>query len=245
MTAPQPPEPEPGSGPTSKPDEALRARILSDPHLILDDPGIIRVLVAACDADRGQNVVDLRGIALSQLEHRLTQLEGTHEEVLAAAYDNLASTNRIHRAVLTVLDAEDWSSFVALLDSEFRDVLNVAAVRLCLEFEAPGGDTSSDPALVFLSPNRTDDYITGGRPMPRRVVTLRRVQKGQRTVYGSAEPDIRSEAVIRLDLGRGKGPAMLALGSADSNQFAPSLKPDLLQFLGNVVERLVAKWMTA
>ncbi len=51
----------------------------------------------------GHNVVDLRGIAMERLEERLDRLEDTHRSVIAAAYDNLAGTNSIHRAVLRLL----------------------------------------------------------------------------------------------------------------------------------------------
>ena len=52
----------------------------------------------------GGNIVDIRGIAMERLEHRLDRLEDTHRSVIAAAYENLAGTNQIHRAILRMMD---------------------------------------------------------------------------------------------------------------------------------------------
>ena len=85
----------------------VRALILSEPEIVLHDREIMRMLVATSDSEQGTNVVDLRGVAINRLEHRLSALEDTHNAVLAAAYDNVASTNQIHRAVLIALEARD------------------------------------------------------------------------------------------------------------------------------------------
>ena len=72
--------------------EAVREQILQDPARVLEDRDIMRALISADEASRGGNVVDLRTIALERLEARLDRLEDTHRHVIAAAYDNLAST---------------------------------------------------------------------------------------------------------------------------------------------------------
>ena len=56
----------------------------------------------------GGNIVDIRGIAMERLEHRLDRLEDTHRSVIAAAYENLAGTNQIHRAILRMMDPLDF-----------------------------------------------------------------------------------------------------------------------------------------
>ena len=51
--------------------DQLRAQILSDPALILDDKDVMRALVAASEREMGTNIVDLRGLAMERLEARL------------------------------------------------------------------------------------------------------------------------------------------------------------------------------
>ena len=81
-------------------DETLREKIIAKPESILDDQDLMRALIAANEKAMGGNIVDLRGIAMERLETRLDRLEDTHRSVIAAAYENLAGTNQIHRAIL-------------------------------------------------------------------------------------------------------------------------------------------------
>ena len=50
--------------------DELRTRILQEPDVILEDPDVMRALIAANDRTSGGNVVDLRGVALERLEAR-------------------------------------------------------------------------------------------------------------------------------------------------------------------------------
>ncbi|EPX85883.1 Uncharacterized protein putative in bacteria [Rubellimicrobium thermophilum DSM 16684] len=111
----------------------LRETILKDPSLLLDDPDVMRALVAAGDRALGPNVVDLRGIAMARLEARLDRLEDTHRSVIAAAYENLAGTNQIHRAVLRLLEPTRFEVFLQDLGSDVADILRVDSLRLVLE----------------------------------------------------------------------------------------------------------------
>ncbi len=223
----------------------VRALLLSEPQLVLHDPDIMRALVAASDAERGENVIDLRGVAINRLESRLTALEKTHDAVLAAAYDNVASTNQIHRAVLAALEAKDWNSFVAIANCEFREILNVAEVRLCLEAGEVSSRTKAEPPVMILEPGAIDRYVATESMATARSVVLRRISQADPMVYGEVERRVHSEAVLRIDAGKTGPQAMVLLGSNNPEQFVPSLKPDLLDFLGQVLGRMFQKWLHA
>ena len=98
--------------------EETREQIIAQPEVILDDHEMMRALIAANERTMGANIVDLRGIAMERLESRLDRLEETHRSVIAAAYENLAGMNLIHRAVLRMLDAGDFERFMADLGGE-------------------------------------------------------------------------------------------------------------------------------
>ena len=78
------------SSTTAELDDSLRKKIIEKPDMVLDDPNVMRALVAANERAMGTNIVDLRGIAMERLETRLDRLEDTHRSVIAAAYENLA-----------------------------------------------------------------------------------------------------------------------------------------------------------
>lgn len=227
-------------------DSETRDKIIAEPEVLLDDKELMRALVAANERAMGHNIVDLRGIAMERLEIRLDRLEDTHRSVIAAAYENLAGTNQIHRAVLCLLDSTRFEGFLHNLSSEVADNLRVDAMRLVLETRAEEGDPAVRRLQSILSlgePGFVDSYITRGRPVAPRTITLRQLQAGDPGLYGDGAADMRSEACLRLDLGDGRLPGLLALGSEDPHRFAPQQGTDLLAFFGAVLERVLRRWL--
>ncbi|KCV83053.1 hypothetical protein ATO10_05567 [Actibacterium atlanticum] len=225
----------------------LRDKIIADPDVILEDADLMRALIAANDKSLGTNVIDLRGIAMERLEARLERLEDTHRSVIAAAYDNLAGTNQVHRAVLALMDAADFESFLKVLADEVTDILRVDSIRLVLE-TAQDDDNPAvrklGDVLSVAEPGFIHSYLSQGRGSADRQVTLRQMQPQDEVVYGEAAGWIRSEALLKLDLGEGRLPGMLAMGAEDPNQFSPSQGTDLLSFFAGVFERSMQRWLS-
>ena len=226
-------------------DPAVRDRLLADPECLLGDTDIMRALIAANDGARGSNVIDLRAVAMQRLSVRIERLEETHRAVIAAAYDNLAGMNMIHRAVLRMLDADDFDTFLRDLAGPVADALRVEAARLIVEIgpgPAVAGIERLSDRLGLAETNYCSLYAgTGSRGEPRQV-TLRNIETGDPRVHGPAAKEIRSEACLLLQPGPGRA-AMLVLGAADPGQFAPGQATDLLSFLASVAERALGRHM--
>ena len=221
----------------------IRRRILADPELILQDRDIMRALVERSEGEH-DNVVDLRGMAMTRLEERLDRLEETHRCVISAAYENLAGTNQIHRAILRMLDARDFTAFLNDLRGRVAETLRVESAVLVLESHSPKVlPESLNGVLHFAAPGYVQDYVNRGRPAPLRQVTLRQLREGDDGVHCGEGDWIASEACISLDLGEGRLPAMLALGCEDPHQFKPGQGTDLIAFLGGVTERVLRRWI--
>ena len=225
----------------------LREKILAEPNTILEDQDVMSALVRANEKVMGDNIVDLRGIAMNRLEARLGKLETTHRSVIAAAYENLAGTNQIHRATLRLLDPTDFEAFLKDLGSEVADILRVDAMRLILESsqsETTAAIEQMGDILSVAEPGFIDDYLNKGRNTTIRQVTLRQISEGRASVYGDAASHIRSEACLKLNLGEGRLPGMLVMGAEDPHQFNPQQGTDLLGFFAGVFERMMRRWLS-
>lgn len=228
---------------------ALREQILSDPSLILEDHELMRALLQADRSAQGRNVVDLRGVLVDRLEERLDRLEDTHREVLAAAYENVAGTNQVHRACLALLEPADFAGFLGALVRDVAPILGVEVVRLGLEAPEAVPGTGLGPegafrdAVVALPAGGVEAYITQGRGLGARRVTLRQLAKASSDLYGEAAEEIRSEALVRLDLGDGNRGGLLAFGAGDGLRFHPDQGTDLLAFFGGVFERSLRRFL--
>ncbi|MEM7519785.1 MAG: DUF484 family protein [Pseudomonadota bacterium] len=231
----------------SKIDDKTREAIITEPDVILNDNDVMNALVAANERAMGSNIVDLRGIAMERMEARLDRLEDTHRSVIAAAYENLAGTNQIHRAILRLLDPTDFEAFLRDLGGDVADILRVDAVKLVLE----SVQNDDDPAvqrlgnvLTVAKPGFIDEYVTQGRGGVVRQVTLRGLQEGAAPIYGDKAPWMRSEACLKMDFGAGRLPGLLVLGAEDPHMFGPQQGTDLLVFFTGVFERAMRRWLS-
>ena len=224
---------------------ALREEILARPDALLEDKDVMRALIAAHEKTMGGNIVDLRGIAMDRLEERLDRLEETHRTVIAAAYENLAGTNQVHRAILRLLDPAKFEEFLRDLSGEVAEILRVDLMRLVLETVADGDAVLArlGDVLNVVEPGFIDQYLDQTRGGADRQVVLRQVQPNSSDIYGD-EDWIQSEACIKLDLGNGRLPGMLVMGSEDPHQFSASQGTDLLAFFGGVFERSMRRWLS-
>ncbi|SOB94358.1 DUF484 family protein [Rhodobacter maris] len=224
----------------------LRTKIINDPDVILEDRDLMRALISANERAMGANIVDLRGVAMERLERRLDRLEDTHRSVIAAAYENLAGTNQIHRAVLRMLDPIEFETFLKNLATEVADILRVDSVKLVLETEQEGEEVALrrlGNVLCVAEPGFIAEYMRSGKGSQLRPVVLRQTLPQSETIYGEASTWVRSEALMRLDLGEGRLPGMLVMGAEDPHQFKPSQGTDLLAFFAGVFERAMRRWL--
>ena len=224
-------------------DDTIREKIIADPTVLLEDHDIMRALVAANDTRQGDNVVDLRAIAMSRLEQRFDRLEDTHRNVIAAAYDNLAGTNQVHRAILRMLDADSFAGFLGDLTGDVAAILRVDHMRIVLEGDTAQADDSISHVVTLAADGFVDDYITMGRNTPVRQVTLRAHQGVTTAIYGDHTSAIQSEACLKLDMGPGRSNAMLVMGAEDPHLFHPQQGTDLLGFFAGVLERALRRWL--
>ncbi len=226
----------------------LKGEILKDPALILDDPEVMRALLDSDDEAKGENVVDLRGAFVTRLEDRLNKLEDTHRTVIAAAYDNLAGTNQIHRAILSLLDADTFENFLQAMKKDVTGILAVDVIRLCLESDKADGGKAIGPdgplkeTVIALPVNGVTAYITGGRNRATQQVTLRTASDAKDAIFGTPNT-VQSEAILRLDLGPNAPQGLVAFGSTDPNRFSADQGTELLAFFAQTIERVLRRWV--
>ena len=220
-------------------DETTREKLLADPSAILWDRDLMRALVAAREAEIGDNVIDIRGRAMQALETRLDRLEVAHESVISAAFDNQSGMAVIHRAVLALLEPQDVAGFVENLQAEIAPLLRVDTLRLVFEADAP---IPGLPEQILLAPKgMVARLIAGGRRTPRGDdIILRKAAEATHPVHGF---EVASEALIPLDLGPDHPPALLLMGSVEPGRFSPAHGTDLLRFFGQAFRLALLGWL--
>ncbi|MTE00512.1 DUF484 family protein [Paracoccus sp. YIM 132242] len=211
-------------------DPETRDRLLADPGVILADRDLMRALVAAREAEAGDNVIDIRGRAMEALETRLDRLETQHESVIAAAFDNQSGMAVIHRAVIGLLESADLAELVDSLQSDIAPLLRIETLRLVVEPDPAIPGLPEDAVLV--PDGAIGRIVAAGRRTPRGDdIVLRPASPITQLMHGRA---VASEALLPIDLGARRPRAMLLMGSADKGRFMPAHGTDLLRFFAQV-----------
>jgi hypothetical protein len=205
-------------------EQDVRDQLIAEPELLLEDRDLMNALIAANERAMGSNIVDLRGIAMERLEARLDRLEDTHRSVIAAAYENLAGTNQVHRAILQMLDPLSFEDFLRTMATDVAQTLRVDCVRLVLESvqneENPALLRRLGDVLYVAEPGFVSEYLSGGRNVPVRPVVLRQLLPASDQLYGERAGWVRSEALMHTH------------------------GTDLLAFFAGVFERTMRRWLS-
>ena len=234
----------PDGAPDGALDGATRAALLARPELILGDRDLMRALIGARDTEVGDNVIDIRGRAMQALEDRLNRLESAHESVISAAYDNQSGMNTVHRAVLALLEPDDFPSFVEGLQASVAPILRVETLRLLFETGTAATPEGLGNGLQVVPEGTIAEMLSGGRRAPRGDdIILRRAAPITERVHGGDPGQIRSEALIPLNLGPGRWPALIVMGSTDEQRFSASQGTDLLRFFAQVFRLVLLGWL--
>lgn len=231
-----------GAAPSSTLDADLRQQLLADPELILGDRDVMRALIGAHESDIGSNVIDIRGRAMKAMEERLARLEAAHQTVISNAYENQSGQAMVQRAVLALMEPMDFPSFLESLETSVAPILRIETLRLV--FEGAQDMPSAMEWLHIVPEGGIEEIIAAGRRSPRGDdIVLRPVTSVTRAIHGTDNGTIRSEALLPMNLGTGRAPALLIMGSSDAVRFDASQGTDLLRFFAQAFRLALLGWL--
>jgi uncharacterized protein YigA (DUF484 family) len=164
------------------------------------------------------------------------------------AYENLSGANQIQRAILKLLEPNDFPSFIKKLSTEVKEILNVEHISLVLETNVINENITLlknlNPLTIIVKENSIKNYIAGHSQFGAQTVTLRNNVDAAHQFYQNANSKILSEALLLLDFNESNIGGLLVLGSNRKSKFAPGQGTELLTFFANVFERNMARWLT-
>ncbi len=192
---------------------------------------------AAPGRTHGDSVVDLQQFMVERLRRDLTQLRGLQDEMVANSRDNLSTQDRIHKAVLALLVAESFEHLIEIVTTDLAVLLDVDAAALCVEATAAHAPRSVEGVQVL--PSGLVDRLLG----TGHEVLLRDDAEGEQAVFGPAAGLVRSDALIRLEIGHSVPVGLLAFGTRHPGYFNAGQGTELLTFLARVLEYCLRQWL--
>lgn len=189
--------------------------------------------------DQGDGVVDLQRFMVERLRGELAELAAARDELVVNVRNNMATQSRTHEAIVSLLAARSFEHFVETVTTDLAIVLDLDVVALGVEQSERDGHIQPPAGVRSLQPGMVNEIFG-----PTQNILLRGDIDGDPLIFGAGAGLVRSDALIRLDISSEAPPALLALGSRQSDQFDPGQGTELLRFLAQVIEYTFRAWLS-
>ena len=187
---------------------------------------------------KGDGVVDLQQFMMERLKTDVARLRTDQDEIIANSRDNLNTTERIHNAVIALLEAETFEQFIEIVTGDLAFLLEVDVVCLCVELTDITSRRPKHDGIQFLDRGAVDRLIGKNRK-----VWLRDEVAGDPEIYGGAADLVRSDAVLRLNISSVAPAGLIAFGTRHPGYFHAGQGTELMNFLGRIIEFGVRSWL--
>ncbi|SMH58210.1 DUF484 family protein [Azospirillum agricola] len=228
-------------GHTQRPTHTLSAEdvcayLRDHPDFLVQNADLVHHLTPP-SLDRGRGVVDLQAFMVERLRGEVRRLKAEQRELIATSRANLNSQNRIHAAVLFLLDAQSFEQLIQTITTDLAVLLDLDVA--CLVVESNGADIPH----VHTSGVRVVEPGAIAERLGRADVVLNKDIQGDPELYGPGAGLVRSEALIRIHVSSETPEGMLAFGSREPDTFHGGQGTELVGFLARVVERVIRGWL--
>jgi len=184
------------------------------------------------------SVVDLQHFMVERLRSDVAKLRANQDEIIANSRDNLGTQERIHKAVLALLEADTFEEFIEIITGDLVLLLEVDVVCLCIERTEGYNRRPKLDGLELLEQGAVDRIMGKGRQ-----VLLRDEVEGDPEIFGGCADLVRSDALLRLKPSKAAPNAVLAFGTRHPGYFHPGQATELLSFLGKIIEFGIRSWL--
>lgn len=216
--------------------EEVAAYLRDHPDFLAQHAELIHHLTPPL-VDRGPGVVDLQSFMLDRLRGEVRRLKDQQRELIGTTRANMNSQNRVHAAVLFLLDAQSFEQLIQTVTTDLAVLLDLDVAVLVVE------SNGRDIPHVHRSGVRVVETGTIARWLGRQDVVLNADVQGSEEIFGPGAGLVRSEALIRLNVSSETPEGMLAFGSREPDMFHPGQGTELIGFLARVVERVIRGWL--
>ena len=200
-------------------------------QLVAENPQFA-ALVNRSIGGQGGEVVDFQQRRLERLQDRLYDLEQQNRRIIATVRHNYLIQARVHQAIVELIAVDSLEQLLKLMTEEVAELLGLDALGFCLEV---GGEARISERFLVAPKVRLVEPGTIAALLDDQPFILRAEVTGDREIFGADAARIRSDALLRLDLGASAPVVMVALGARRPGIFFPGQNTYLLKHFSEVV----------
>lgn len=213
------------------------AFLKDNPDFLQENPDAFELLIPKKKRGVRGQPADFQAYMIDRLKTAKEEALQTTREVVENSRANMNNQQRIHEAVLRMLEATNFADFIHSITMDLASILDVDIAVLVVE-----ADGQSIPQI----------QTTGIRAVPEGTVDMWMADKtvllednisGIEPIYGGGATLVKSQILLRVDISMDTPPAILAFGSRDPNMFNEGQGTDQILFLARVIERCFRSWL--
>ncbi|MGQ0527946.1 MAG: DUF484 family protein [Alphaproteobacteria bacterium] len=224
-----------------QPTELEPAQIL---EYLRANPKFLQQNPEACDllappkGHAGKGVADFQSYMIQRLKADKEDVLNTSRTIVENTRANMNNQQRIHTAVLRLLEANNFDDFIHTITMDLSTILNVDIAVLVVESndeEIPHVHTSG---IRMIPPGTVQKWMQGKNALLQDDIS------GIEPIYGGGATLVRSQILLRIGISMDTPPAILAFGSRVPDMFQEGQATDQILFLARVIERAFRMWLT-
>ncbi|QQS10949.1 MAG: DUF484 family protein [Rhodospirillales bacterium] len=186
----------------------------------------------------GAGVIDMQTAMVRRLRGEIDKLRATHHELVSAGRANQITQNRIHVAVLSIIQATSFEKLIHVVTHELPGLLDVDFIALAIEGAEDAPRRVPVRGVYVLAPGAIDAALGPGES-----ARLRGDIVGEEAFFGPVARHVRADVLVRLKVSSGSPDGVLSFGARDPETFGPNQSTELLFFLTRVLENTIRAWL--
>ncbi len=207
-----------------------------NPKFLQQNPEAMDLLVPP-GAASGKGIADFQNYMIQRLKADKEQVMTTSREIVETSRANMNNQQRIHKAVLRLLESNSFEDFIQSITMDLATILDVDIAVFVVESngnEIPHIHTSG---IRVIPPGTVDKW------MGEKNVMLQENISGIEPIYGGGAALVKSQILLRVDISMDTPAAILAFGSREPDMFQEGQATDQILFLARVIERCFRAWL--
>jgi uncharacterized protein YigA (DUF484 family) len=209
-----------------------------NPGFVQQHPEAIDLLLPPKTRPKRGEIADFQQYMIQRLKADKEEVLQTTKTIVETSRANMNNQQRIHTAVLRMLEALSFDDFIQAITMDLADLLDVDIAVLVVEASGQNIPHVHTSGIRIIPEGTTDKWMRGKNVLLQDNIT------GIEPIYGGGATLVRSQILLRVDISMGTPPAILAFGSRDPNMFTDGQATDQILFLARVIERCFRTWLS-
>ncbi len=217
------------------------AFLKDNPNFLDQNPDALELLIPEKKRPKRGEVANFQTYMIDRLKADKEAAVATKRELIENSRANMNNQQRIHDAILHLLEARSFEEFIHCITMDLATFLDVDIAVLIVEADGEDIPHIQTNGIRIVPAGTVDSWMNGHSVMLESNIS------GIEAIYGGGATLVKSQILLRIDISQGTmqttPPAILAFGARDGETFGEGQATDQILFLARVIERSFRTWL--